>query len=61
MDVKQFMPGGYSIGATHIGNRPEMLAMFELASKQNIKTWVETVPISAEGCKKVVEGVKNNK
>lgn len=53
------VPNGVSIGASHIGNRPEMLAMFELASKQNIKSWVQTEPISAEGCKKAVEAIKD--
>lgn len=55
------MPGGYSIGASHIGNRPEMLAMLELASKQNIKSWVETIDISEAGCKEAVTRVKENK
>lgn len=32
-----FMGGGYSISVSHIGSRPEMLAMLDLASKQNIK------------------------
>lgn len=61
MKAQTFMPNGSYIGASHIGNRPEMLAMLELASKQNIKSWVETVPISEEGCKKAVTGVKENK
>jgi alcohol dehydrogenase (NADP+) len=38
-----------------------MVAMLELASKQNIKSWIETIPISAEGCAKAVTGVKENK
>jgi len=32
-----FMPGGYNIGVSHIGSRPEMLAMLQLASEQKIK------------------------
>ena len=32
-----FMGGGYNIGVSHIGSRPEMLQMLELASKNNIK------------------------
>ena len=27
MSAQQFTPGGYYIGASHIGNRPEMIAM----------------------------------
>jgi len=38
-----------------------MEAMLELASKNNIKPDIETRNISAETCKEVVEGVKNNK
>lgn len=58
-ELKAFdlVPNGVSIGASHIGNRQEMLAMLELASKQNIKSWVQTEPISAEGCKKAFEAI----
>lgn len=52
-----FAPNGCYMGASHIGNRPEMLAMLELASKQNIKSWVQTIDISEEGCKEAVERV----
>jgi len=37
-----------------------MLAMFDLASKQNIKSWIKKVDISAEGCAEVVTGVYDN-
>ncbi|KAI9665844.1 MAG: putative secondary metabolism biosynthetic enzyme [Bathelium mastoideum] len=58
--AQDFAPNGCYIGASHIGNRPEMLAMFELASKQNIKSWVETIDISETGCKEAVERVYKN-
>jgi alcohol dehydrogenase (NADP+) len=61
MKAQDFAPNGSYIGASHIGNHPEMVAMLELASKQNIKSWIETIPISAEGCAKAVIGVKENK
>ncbi|KAG9713379.1 hypothetical protein KCU73_g16536, partial [Aureobasidium melanogenum] len=32
----------------------------ELASKQNIKSWVETVDISEEGCKSALERLSKN-
>lgn len=35
--------------------------MLDLAAKQNIKSWIEKVPISKEGCAKVVSGVSDNK
>jgi len=59
--AQQFAPNGCYIGASHIGNRPEMLAMLDLASKQNIKSWIQTIPISKEGCKEAVTRVKENK
>lgn len=58
--AQDFAPNGCYIGASHIGNRPEMLAMLELASKQNIKSWVQTIPISAKGCSEAVTRVYNN-
>lgn len=60
LKAQDFAPNGCYIGASHIGNRPEMLAMLDLASKQNIKSWIEEVPISEEGCKKAVTGVSDN-
>lgn len=58
--AQDFAPNGTYIGASHIGNRPEMLAMLDLASKQNIKPSIETIQISEEGCKEAVTRVHNN-
>ncbi|PSK60395.1 NADP-dependent alcohol dehydrogenase 7 [Elsinoe australis] len=55
MMAQDFAPNGCYLGASHIGNRPEMLSMFELASKQNIKSWVQTIPISEKGCAEAME------
>ncbi|KXL43107.1 hypothetical protein M433DRAFT_539971 [Acidomyces richmondensis BFW] len=60
MMAQDFAPNGCYLGASHIGNRPEMLAMFDLASKQNIKSWIEKVPISEKGCAEVVTRVSKN-
>lgn len=60
MMAQDFAPNGCYIGASHIGNRPEMLAMLELASKQKIESWVETIDISEKGCAEAVERVKKN-
>ena len=60
MKAQIFAPGGYYIGASHIGNRPEMQAMFKLASEKNIKSWVETIDISEDGCQEAVARVKKN-
>lgn len=60
MPAQIFAPNGCYMGASHIGNRPEMEEMFELASKQNIKSWVQEIQISEEGCKEAVERVYKN-
>jgi alcohol dehydrogenase (NADP+) len=52
---------GVYIGTSHIGNRKELLEMLDLAAKHPVKSWIQTVPISEEGCKEVVERVYNNK
>ena len=57
MHSVDFAPNGCYFGASHIGNRPEMLSMLDLAAKQNIKSWIQTVPISKEGCAEVVDKV----
>jgi len=58
--LQDFVGTGCYLGTNHIGNRPEMIEMLELASKQNIKSWVETINISEAGCKEAVERVKNS-
>jgi len=56
-----FMSNGSSIGASHIGNRPECLAMLKLAAEKKLYPMVETVPISAKGCAEAVSRVAANK
>jgi alcohol dehydrogenase (NADP+) len=58
--VQDMAANGSAIATSHIGSRLEMLAMLKLASEKNIKTWVETIDISAKGCKEAVEKVKVN-
>ncbi|KAM3418438.1 hypothetical protein BST61_g4425 [Cercospora zeina] len=58
--AQDFAGNGCYIGASHIGNRPEMLAMFDLASKQNIKSWIQTVDVSESGCAEAVKAVADN-
>jgi alcohol dehydrogenase (NADP+) len=55
-----FASNGCYMGASHIGNRPEMEEMLQLASKQNIKSWVQTIKLSEAGCKEAVERVYKN-
>lgn len=55
-----FVSNGAALSGSHIGSRPEMIKMLNLASSQNIKSWVETIDISEVGCKEAVERVKVN-
>jgi alcohol dehydrogenase (NADP+) len=61
MMAQDFAPNGCYFGASHIGNRPEMLSMLDLAAKQGIKSWIQTVPISKDGCAEAVRNVNDNK
>lgn len=45
------------MGASHIGNHDEMEEMLALAAKAEVKSWIETIPLSEEGYKKAVEAV----
>ena len=60
MMAQDFAPNGSKIGGSHIGSRPEMLQMLKLASEKNIKPIIQTLDISAAGCKEAVEKVKVN-
>ncbi|KAJ2983094.1 hypothetical protein NUW58_g6309 [Xylaria curta] len=57
---QSFMANGCLIGASHLGSRKEMLAMLKLAADKGIKSWVETVPISAENLSKTVQRLHDN-
>ena len=60
MMAQDFAPNGAKMGGSHIGNRPEMVAMLKLASEQNIKPYIETIDISEKGCAEAVERVSKN-
>ena len=53
-------PNGAKITGSHIGSRPEALAMLRLASEKQLRPMIETMDISEAGCKKAVEKVKAN-
>ncbi len=59
--AQAFMSNGSSIGASHIGSRPEILAMLKLAAEKKLTPMIETLPISAEGCAEAVQKVADNK
>ena len=60
MMAQDFVPNGCSIGASHIGSRPEILKMLKLAADKKLKPIIETLPISAKGCAEAVQRVKTN-
>lgn len=60
MMAQDFAPNGAAISGSHIGSRPEMIAMLKLASEKSIKPMIETMDISEKGCKEAVERVKTN-
>jgi len=60
INAQAFAPNGCYMGASHIGNRQEMEEMLELASKQNIKSWVQEIKLSEAGIKEAVERVGKN-
>lgn len=47
---QSLLGNGCLIGSSHLGSRKETLAMLQLAADQNIKSWVETIPVGEEGC-----------
>lgn len=51
---------GCLIGSSHLGSRREMLEMLQLAADKGIKSWVETVPISAENLAKTLQRLQKN-
>jgi alcohol dehydrogenase (NADP+) len=60
MRAQDFCPNGAAISGSHIGSRPEALAMLKLASEKGIKSWIETIDVSSEGCEQAVMKVKQN-
>lgn len=47
---QNLLSNGCLIGSSHLGSRKETLAMLKLAADQDIKSWVETIPVGEEGC-----------
>ena len=58
--AQDFVPNGCAISASHIGSRPEMLKMLQLAADKKLKPYIETLAVSEKGCKEAVERVKVN-
>lgn len=60
MKAQDFVSNMASISASHIGCRPEALAMLKLAAEKNLHPMIETIPISAKGCSDAVQRLKKN-
>ncbi|KAL9948170.1 hypothetical protein D7B24_005514 [Verticillium nonalfalfae] len=58
---QDFLPNGCFIGSSHLGSRRETLEMLDLAAEKKLFTWVEKIPISAEGLKTAMQGVEASK
>ncbi len=58
--AQDLLSNGCLIGASHLGSRKETLAMLELAAEKGLKSWVEEIPISAEGLKTAVSRLHKN-
>ena len=60
LKAQDFVPNGSHISGSHIGSRPEMVAMLKLASEKETKPIIETLQVGEQGCKEAVERVKKN-
>ncbi|KAL9045154.1 MAG: hypothetical protein Q9214_001763 [Letrouitia sp. 1 TL-2023] len=58
--AQAFTPNGCKMGGSHIGSRPEMIKMLDLAAEKKIKPMIETIPISETGCRDATRNVKHN-
>jgi alcohol dehydrogenase (NADP+) len=58
--AQSFLKNGCLIGASHLGSRKECLAMLKLAAEKGLESWVETIPISAEGLKTALTRLHGN-
>ncbi|CAP66542.1 uncharacterized protein PODANS_4_9480 [Podospora anserina S mat+] len=58
MTAMAFVQNGVKLTGSHLGNHQEMDAMLKLAAEKGVRPVVQTVQISEEGCKEVVEKVK---
>jgi len=58
---QDFLPNGCFIGSSHLGSRRETLEMLQLAADKGIKTWVQEVPISADGLRSAMNGIEDSK
>ncbi|KAK5993905.1 NADP-dependent alcohol dehydrogenase VI [Cladobotryum mycophilum] len=56
-----FASNAAKMTGSHLGNHQEMESMLQLAADKGVRAWVETLPLSEQGCKEAVERVNENK
>ena len=57
---QDFINNGCYIGSSHLGSRREMLEMFDLVVAQDIRSWVEEIPISKEGLREAMKKIEKS-
>ena len=60
ISAQDFTANGCTMGASHIGNRGEMIAMLKLVAEKEIKPRVEILQVGEQGCKEAVSRVDKN-
>ncbi|KAL5624872.1 hypothetical protein BROUX41_004932 [Berkeleyomyces rouxiae] len=58
---QDLMTNGVFIGSSHLGSRKEILEMLQLVVDKGVKTWVETMPLSAENVGKALAKLRDGK
>ncbi|KAI6778879.1 alcohol dehydrogenase-like protein [Emericellopsis cladophorae] len=57
---QDFAGNGCFIGSTHLGSRKEMLEMLQLAADKGIESWVEEIPLSADGLRQAMDKLEKS-
>ncbi|KAG7903598.1 hypothetical protein KL907_003625 [Ogataea polymorpha] len=55
VEAMDFVRNGAFFGSSHLGNRPQMLEMLQLAADKKLASWSECLPISEKSIKEVLE------
>lgn len=55
------LSNGCFMGSSHLGSRRETLEMLQLAADKGIKTWLEELPIGADGLKEAMARMEKSK
>ena len=61
LSSQAFAGNSAKLTGSHLGNHQEMDALLKLAAEKNVRPVIETIELSAAGCKEAVERVAENK